>query len=130
MTKASKTKILIVDDNPDMLAVLVDLLSESDCDITTAENGKKALSIMKNFKPDLVVTDVKMPEMDGLLLLKRMRQDPKLVHVPVILNSTNGDIYIHKFSVAVQTYVMANKSNRDELKGLVKSALYHKFQWK
>lgn len=69
-------KILIVDDEPDILLILHSILSESDGDyeITSASSGEEALQVFRRESFDLVVTDMKMPRMDGLELLQRIRE--------------------------------------------------------
>lgn len=66
MNSAARKKILIVDDQVDLLETLRESLAESDYDVTTTENGKQALeSIEKQGVPDLILLDMKMPVMDG-----------------------------------------------------------------
>ncbi|MCB9229971.1 MAG: response regulator [Deltaproteobacteria bacterium] len=129
MTESYKAHILLVEDDICMTEMICEIIGDEYV-VTTASNGKEALMVMKGIVPDLVITDVNMPEMNGLLLLKRMRQNLRLVHVPVIVNSSNGDIYIHKLSTAVQTWIMAEKSKEEELKSLIHSALRNRISWK
>ncbi len=82
--KASKYRILIVEDDIQLLQLLESLLSEY-YDIVTAINGAKALDILKQKRIDLVVSDVMMPEMDGLALCKNIKSDLVTSHVPVVL---------------------------------------------
>lgn len=57
-------------------------------EVSEAENGKVALELLRTRGADLVVTDLNMPEMDGAALLRRIRIDPRLNHVPVVLVSS------------------------------------------
>ena len=61
-----KTKILLVEDDMGMREVLRDILEDEGFEITTAENGKVALTQIENYHFDLVLTDLKMPQMDGI----------------------------------------------------------------
>jgi YesN/AraC family two-component response regulator len=80
-----------VDDNPQVLSMLVDIL----CDkygIYQANSGVKALKILENNKIDLIISDVVMPDMDGLTLCKNIKENIETSHLPVILLTAKGDI--------------------------------------
>ena len=81
----SGEKILMVDDSPTVRMMLEDRFAESGYDIRLAENGKVAVEILAGFTPDLVITDVSMPEMDGFELCRWLKEDPKLKDIPVIM---------------------------------------------
>ncbi|WP_246275823.1 hybrid sensor histidine kinase/response regulator, partial [Brasilonema bromeliae] len=85
----SKARILLVDDNADMRAYLKRLLSER-WQVETAPNGVIALTQIQQHPPDLVLTDVMMPEMDGLQLLAALRADPQTKSIPIILLSARA----------------------------------------
>ena len=78
-------KILIADDEPDMRALLADLLMEAGHEVTEAENGQVAVQQVQNEMPDLVLLDVLMPMMNGIQVLQRLRDDPATKALPVIL---------------------------------------------
>ncbi len=78
-------KILIAEDSPTQAEQLRQLLEENDYKVTVAENGKKALAAARTQKPDLVISDIVMPEMDGYTLCKEINLRKELGHVPVIL---------------------------------------------
>lgn len=77
-------EILIVEDNLDMRFFLQETLA-GDYRMRVAENGKDALQKLAAFQPDLVLTDLMMPEMNGLDLIRHMKDDETLRHIPVIL---------------------------------------------
>jgi DNA-binding response OmpR family regulator len=79
-----KQTILIVDDNEDFRIFLRDNLQEF-FDVLEAENGKKALEICLEHIPDMVISDVMMPELDGYELCKALKSDVRSSHIPVIL---------------------------------------------
>jgi len=85
----SISRILLVDDNRDMRAY-VERLLKGYCQVTTAENGRIALEQALANPPDLVLTDVMMPEMDGFTLLKRLRENPATSTMPIILLSARA----------------------------------------
>ena len=84
-------KILLVDDEPEILEILREFLELKEHDVTTASNGKQALDlVLASDDFDLVFSDIKMPEMDGLTFLEKVRNNS--VTVPVILISGQGDL--------------------------------------
>jgi signal transduction histidine kinase len=84
-----KPVVLLVDDNADMRQYLLDLLSGR-FHILTAENGRRALEEAAARRPDLVLTDAMMPEMDGFTLVKILRQDPDTRSIPIIMLSARA----------------------------------------
>jgi diguanylate cyclase (GGDEF)-like protein len=77
--------VLYVDDDPDIREIVqMSLTLDDQLNVLTSDGGERALLKMRVEDPDLVVLDVMMPGMDGPTLLKRMRQDPNLAHIPVI----------------------------------------------
>ena len=76
--------ILIVDDNPQNCQFLGNLLAENGYELGVARDGLKALEFVRNDVPDLILLDVMMPEMDGLTVLKALREIPEVKSVPVI----------------------------------------------
>jgi signal transduction histidine kinase len=84
-----KAVVLLVDDNADMRAYLLGLLGGR-FDVVTAENGKRALEYAAMRKPDLVLTDIMMPELDGFGLLAALRQNPATAVVPVVMLSARA----------------------------------------
>ncbi|MFA9440326.1 sigma 54-interacting transcriptional regulator [Uliginosibacterium sp. sgz301328] len=85
-----RPKILLVDDDPDLLRLLTIRLKASGFDITTAEHAEAALAQLAGSRPDLLVTDLRMPGMDGMALFEAVRQShPSL---PVIVLTAHGNI--------------------------------------
>ena len=81
------TKVLLVDDDRCLLDALCALLAEEGFDVTVAGNGREALERLPTCAPDVVVTDVMMPVMDGQQLLRSLREQPSTRELPVILMS-------------------------------------------
>ena len=77
-------KVLIVDDNPQNLYMLEIMLLSNNYEIRKAVNGKEALEQARAEKPDLVITDILMPVMDGFSLCREFKKDPDLKNVPLI----------------------------------------------
>ncbi len=80
-------RILVVDDEPQITRVLRTSLSSQGYDIRVANDGETALEIMKNWSPELVITDLSMPNMDGLELCRNLRLKSR---VPIIVLSVRG----------------------------------------
>ena len=78
-------KILVADDEPDMRALLADLLEAAGHQVTEAENGQAAVQQVQRELPDLVLLDVLMPMMSGIQVLQRLRNDPATKNLPVIM---------------------------------------------
>ncbi|MGH7769435.1 MAG: response regulator, partial [Candidatus Binatia bacterium] len=83
-------KILIVDDEPFNLDLLEQELGDHHYDIERAGDGAEALDKVESFKPDLLLLDYMMPKMNGIEVLKRLRQDERHKSIPVILLTAKG----------------------------------------
>lgn len=86
----SKSNILVVDDNPDKLQLIEAALSLAGYHVTTAADGIEALAAIESYQPDLVITDVMMPRMNGYELAQRIRANPVTKFVPVIMQTAAG----------------------------------------
>lgn len=84
LSQIKRTKILIVDDLPENLQMLGNTLREQGFQIAFATNGKQALVIALSKKPDLILLDMSMPEMDGLTVCKKLKENPITKNIPVI----------------------------------------------
>jgi len=80
----SKGNILVVDDKPDNLRLLVNLLSEQGYLVRPVPNGKLALSGAQAIPPDLILLDVMMPGMDGFEVCKKLKEDTRTAEIPII----------------------------------------------
>ena len=87
-------KILVVDDEPDILKVVIFRLKKLGHEIATATNGQEALDSIQKEKPDLILLDLRLPVIDGYEVCKRLKTDEELKHIPIILltASTAGSI--------------------------------------
>ena len=91
--KREKSLILVVDDNKDVCEYVSDVLGKQ-YDIITALNGRIGLEKASKYVPDLVLSDVMMPEMDGTALCKKIKNDKSLRHIPVMLLTAKASIEI------------------------------------
>ncbi|MGA2417676.1 MAG: response regulator [Candidatus Staskawiczbacteria bacterium] len=78
-------KILIVEDDPILLSTLADNLTKEGFEIIKAGDGEEGLASALSAKPDLILLDILLPKMDGLTMLKKLRQDEWGKHAPVII---------------------------------------------
>jgi CheY-like chemotaxis protein len=81
---AGPPKILVVDDEPTLLEIIQEVLGSEHYEVFVARNGQEALAQVYREKPDLILTDLQMPGMDGMELLKRLRSDLSTCQIPVI----------------------------------------------
>lgn len=87
----ARLKILVVEDNIDILEYIEESLSEK-YTVYTAADGKKGLEKARRVMPDLVISDIMMPEMDGVEMMKQMKDDLRTSHIPIILLTAKSSI--------------------------------------
>ena len=83
-------KILIVEDNADSCAYLARLLELKGYIVATAKDGLEALYEIENYNPDLIVSDIMTPRVDGIQMVRALRSIPKYEHIPVVMISAFG----------------------------------------
>ncbi len=103
----NKQRILLVDDESDILEMISYNLNREGYEVQTAENGRKALEIARANKPDLVLLDVMMPEMDGMETCRVMREDPNLCNVLIAFLTARNEDYsqIAGFDAGADDYI-------------------------
>ncbi len=82
-----KKRILIVDDEPNIVVPLEFLMQQNNYDVQTAETGEKALDLISNWKPDLILLDIMLPGMDGYEVCQKIRQEKELNHIRIVFLS-------------------------------------------
>lgn len=82
-------RILIADDDPAGRYLLVSTLTSAGYETYTAEDGAQALAVARGEAPDLIITDILMPQMDGYQLCREWEADPSLAHIPFIFYTAN-----------------------------------------
>jgi len=83
--------ILVVDDNPENVEILQLRLSANNYEVITATDGEAGLAMARNEKPDLILLDIMMPKMDGLEVCRRLKGDPSLPFMPIVMVSAKAD---------------------------------------
>jgi len=104
---AKTFKILLVDDEPDILEILSYPLKNEGFQVHTANNGLEAIKIAKNIQPHLIVLDVMMPEMDGIEACEIIRKDPTISNTLITFLSARGEDYskIAGFNAGADDYI-------------------------
>jgi two-component system, OmpR family, KDP operon response regulator KdpE len=121
MPNSDKRNILVVDDEAQIARVLKTTLSAQGYGIRTAADGRLALQEMKSWSPDLVITDLRMPNMDGLELCRRIRTESR---IPIIVLSVKGEetIKVQALDAGADDYI-TKPFNINELLARVRAAL-------
>ncbi|WP_196886928.1 response regulator transcription factor [Aureivirga sp. CE67] len=105
--KKKDIKILLVDDEPDILEIVGYNLSNEGYNIYTASNGKEAIAQAKKIKPHLILLDIMMPEMDGIEACEKIRETPGLEDVIVVFFTARGEDYsqVAGFDAGADDYI-------------------------
>lgn len=100
-----KTRILVVDDEPDMLGVIVQRLQANGYEVSTANHGQAALASLKKSTPDLIILDVLMPVMDGFTFYKEFKRDHAAAQIPVIVLTARNKMEDTFAAVGVDAFI-------------------------
>ena len=105
--KKREIKILLVDDEPDILEIVGYNLSSEGYDVITAENGLEAVKKAKKEKPQLIILDVMMPEMDGIEACEQIRKIPDLSNTIITFLTARGEDYsqVAGFDAGADDYI-------------------------
>jgi DNA-binding NarL/FixJ family response regulator len=83
-------RLLLIDDDPNLILLVKDYLEFRGYEVITAENGREALEVLEHDIPDMIICDVMMPEMDGYTFVNHVRQDEHISWIPVLFLSAKG----------------------------------------
>ena len=117
-----KKQVLIVDDEPNLRKILSAQLSRDGYDVLSAEDGEQGLAVLREHHIDLVVTDLKMPKIDGMQLLREaLREDPDL---PIVMITAHGtvDTAVEALKLGAFDY-LTKPFDKDEVRQIVAKAL-------
>ena len=105
--KKEDIKILLVDDEPDILEIIRFNLEKVGYQIKTASNGLDAIKVSKKFLPNLIILDVMMPDLDGIETCERLRQDERFQETIIMFLTARGEdySYVAAFDAGADDYV-------------------------
>ncbi len=83
-------RLLLIDDDPNLILLVKDYLEFRGYQVITAENGQEALEVLDKETPDMIICDVMMPQMDGYSLVEHVRKNPRTSWIPVLFLSAKG----------------------------------------
>ena len=117
-------RLLVVDDEPKLLLAVAAVLRAEDFDVTTARNGREALMQIAKSVPDLVVSDILMPQMDGFALARHLRSADHTKLVPIVFLTAKGDTRdrVEGFRTGIDAYV-SKPFEPDELVAVIRNIL-------
>lgn len=114
--------ILVVDDEEDIRLLYKEELEEDGYNVLLASDGQEAVERLVKDKPDLVALDVRMPDMDGIEVLQRIRDMDR--EIPIVISTAYGD-YRQNFDVWAADAFVVKTANLDELKNTIRDLLRH-----
>src|SRR5262245_41246220 len=109
-------QILVVDDTPANIQILIGILKEKGYQLSVATNGIEALKVLERIRPDLILLDVMMPEMDGFETCRQIKNSDTLREIPIIFltSKTDTEDIVKGFEIGAVDYV-AKPFNAPEL---------------
>lgn len=119
-------RILVIDDEPDLLDLVKNWLESKGYDVIAANNGLEGLKKAEDEKPSVVILDVKMPGMDGFEVLNKLRADPKTQYMPVIMltQKRETESVFKAADIGTTDYIMKPFSLQELLKMVKRYSLY------
>ncbi len=121
----TKKRILIADDEPDLLFIAVSTLDRPEWEIVTTENGEETMRRIENDPPyDVIILDVLMPEPNGLKIAEYIKRQRELKHIPVVIHSamSQGDVRNEAHRIGVDRFI-TKPVDLDEFRKTIESLL-------
>jgi len=118
-----KASLLLAEDNPDMRSLLKWLLESEGFSVIAAEDGKNALQVLDQIRPDVILTDLMMPGMDGVELIKRIRKISDLADTPIIAMTAYGTGYMTLANSAGANAAVRKPEDLDSLVNTINEVL-------
>lgn len=124
MKENTQNKLLLIDDDPNLILLVKDYLEFRGYEVLTAENGREGLQILEDHTPDMIICDVMMPEMDGYAFVEQVRQNPRTDWIPILFLSAKGQSQdrVRGLNIGADVY-MVKPFEPEELVAQVESSL-------
>jgi len=128
---SSKQKILIVDDEKDILDLIAFNLNREGYQVSTAQNGEEAINVAKQVNPDLIILDVMMPKMDGIEACRIMRAMPEFKSTFMVFLTARSEEYseIAGFHVGADDYIAKPITKGNKRSFLQRKSLSYYICW-
>ena len=112
-----RKKIMVVDDNPDILITIRNIFERGGYEVFTVDSGKKCYELLKNNEiPDLILLDIMMPGMSGWMLSDRLRENSLWKNIPVVFLTVRTDSFAKKASSLVSEDYIEKPFDIEDLK--------------
>ena len=124
-SKWVKGNLLIVDDDPLILQTLDAFLTREGYKVRSAPNGQMALMSAVEDPPELILLDIRLPDMDGFQVCRRLKEDPQTGHIPVIMLTGHGseEIAVEAMKAGVSDYLVKGSITSESLRLAISNAL-------
>lgn len=125
-----KLKVCIVEDEPLIQEMYKDKFEHDGFDVSTASDGEEGLGVIKKEKPDIILTDLMMPNQDGISMMKRLRQDPSFSKTPVVIltNLDNSETAEKTSDFNAAFYLVKSRYSPSEVANIVKEILASQYK--
>jgi len=120
--KEEKIKVLLIEDEKEVLELYRLKLSLDDYEVLTAESGEEGLKVAVKEKPDLIYLDIKMPEMDGFEVLQRLRAEENTKNTPIVIlsNFDEQDMIEKGLTLGANEYLIKSQFTPEQISSKVK----------
>jgi two-component system alkaline phosphatase synthesis response regulator PhoP len=119
-----KETLLVVDDEEDLLELIAYNLKKEGYQVLTCDNGKEGIRLAREFRPDLVLLDVMMPDMNGIEVCREIKHDPEMKHTPIVFLTAKMDekIEVQGLDLGADDY-LSKPISTSKLKSRIKAVL-------
>ena len=121
---SASLKILVVEDNTDTRLALHHYFKNAGYDVDTAVDGEEGLYMAKAEQPDLIITDIAMPKLDGLEMIKNIRSEPETAPIPILIFTADGTFNTEEALEAGANQVFFKPSDFDALRQVIRKMLH------
>lgn len=115
--------ILLVEDQALLRKLYAEVFSEAGYTVTQAEDGKSALEALEQCRPDIIVTDIRLPWVSGVHFINQVRTQRETAHLPIVALSGGGDEYLERANACGATVSLPKSADFNRLLGVVEQAL-------